>query len=473
MGELTSNSDRGARNHRGGGMLGGGWRGPFDVFTESTESTAAACSLGVTCLETTSENVPDENRALLMPCSVALVKQESRAACILNYSFGCHPSERTVWTQNCRGTFQCDGERKAIQCGFPPGKPAYSCNCNAKRTSSNLCDLTRWLRSTANNTAARKLIVVNGWVGTGIGHSILASARWLEVIRRSDRAIRFAFCVPAALLWAYPLTPSCDQSDLFDLHRYIAFRGVPPSLRASAAEMASVTRQLFKPNCTSALAAIRSDEPVVSLHKPRPCPVATSCLRKVVRQRWLRTALPRCSVGLHLRSLALDDAKCNAFGGALSPSEAARCSLRHGNRRPERTCQTAARDRREFPLSVAGCPGGARRVAVTDHHPLYASTRPLGWTDAGTHAVQTWSNLADRARSRASSQRTGDSNRSLGLVATINAWFTIARCKHAVVAPVRSAFSATAADAAGVPIFACCADVKLSAETQHGTNSIR
>ena len=56
MGELTSNSDRGARNHRGGGMLGGGWRGPFDVFTESTESTAAACSL-ITCLETTSENV--------------------------------------------------------------------------------------------------------------------------------------------------------------------------------------------------------------------------------------------------------------------------------------------------------------------------------------------------------------------------------------------------------------------------------
>ena len=56
VGELTSNSDRGARNHRGGGMLGGGWRGPFDVFTESTESTAAACSL-ITCLETTSENV--------------------------------------------------------------------------------------------------------------------------------------------------------------------------------------------------------------------------------------------------------------------------------------------------------------------------------------------------------------------------------------------------------------------------------
>ena len=63
-------------------------------------------------------------------CSVTLVKQHSNAACIAGKSFGCD-SNGDVWARGCRGHFRCGAqdEDARFACGFPPGRPAYTCKC--------------------------------------------------------------------------------------------------------------------------------------------------------------------------------------------------------------------------------------------------------------------------------------------------------------------------------------------------------
>ena len=60
-------------------------------------------------------------------CAVELVEQHSRAACTAGTSYGC-ASDTAVWT-SCRGRFRCAGGPE-FACGYPPGKPRYSCRCD-------------------------------------------------------------------------------------------------------------------------------------------------------------------------------------------------------------------------------------------------------------------------------------------------------------------------------------------------------
>ena len=68
-------------------------------------------------------------------CSVTLIQKTSTANCTLGTSFGCNVDEDTghnsVWVSGCRGIFQCGGEKKTVHCGYPPGRPHYSCSCDA------------------------------------------------------------------------------------------------------------------------------------------------------------------------------------------------------------------------------------------------------------------------------------------------------------------------------------------------------
>ena len=65
-------------------------------------------------------------------CSVTLVNQRSKAACVAGQSFGCDGSGR-VWATQCRGFFRCGGENDArFGCGFPAGQAYYTCECAAR-----------------------------------------------------------------------------------------------------------------------------------------------------------------------------------------------------------------------------------------------------------------------------------------------------------------------------------------------------
>ena len=84
-----------------------------------------------------------------------LVKQASFSPCVLNRSFGCDPAGGSMWVANCRGTFECGSS--TVDCGYPPGKPAYNCSCiaslyNPATTSSP--QPHEWLAATRSTFAS-------------------------------------------------------------------------------------------------------------------------------------------------------------------------------------------------------------------------------------------------------------------------------------------------------------------------------
>eukprot|EP00966_Prymnesium_polylepis_P160987 3720045-Prymnesium_polylepis.1 len=70
---------------------------------------------------------------------------------------------------------------------------------------SDSCGASRWLRLSVNNSAPRRLVVLESWAFTGLGHSIAGTARWMQLVLHAapDRAVRFAHCAPAALARHY------------------------------------------------------------------------------------------------------------------------------------------------------------------------------------------------------------------------------------------------------------------------------
>ena len=86
-------------------------------------------------------------------CRVALVHQDSRAACVEGRSFGCYGGDGqtrpTVWVRGCRGSFRCElpstgggggGDAtnpSVIECGFPPGAASYQCHCDGRRATAS------------------------------------------------------------------------------------------------------------------------------------------------------------------------------------------------------------------------------------------------------------------------------------------------------------------------------------------------
>ena len=89
-------------------------------------------------------------------------------------------------------------------------------------------------------------------------------------------------------------------------------------------------------------------------------------------------------------------------------------------------------------------PGRHRRAlfATSDSPAIYASlTRPRGWTDLNESALHP------------SSYGAWPDAMRLNLIA----WRALAGCTRAIVAPIASAFSKSAAQKAGVPLVQCCA----------------
>ena len=118
------------------------------------------------------------------------------------------------------------------------------------------------MAATSNNTARRRLVVVDSWRGTGMGYSTSSTARWLEYVMHAEagapgswRAIRFASCVPRVLLQSaepsiYGGVPACEEPH-FDLYRHVTIAGVE-SLRAEPADLQARDQKVFKDFNTSA-----------------------------------------------------------------------------------------------------------------------------------------------------------------------------------------------------------------------------
>ena len=193
---------------------------------------------------------------------------------------------------------------------------------------------------------------------------------------------------------------------------------------------------LRAPTCASLLSAMRgSAERVLvtnerAVHLARCTAVESDGLCAAAMTPTNGRPLPACDVGLHLRSLGLDSERCNLL------LDRNRCPARF--RRVVRACGA-----RGFPRTVDGCqsPRAKALFATADTPNLYAHTRRRGWADLNETATQTWA---------VKGKAPGDVEQ------TVLAWATLARCRRAIVAPVPSAFSDTAALAAGVPLVGCC-----------------
>ena len=79
-----------------------------------------------------SPRTPVAARASGQPC--VLLEQASRAHCTLDVSFGCDAVSRTMWVQNCRGSFRCLDGHQPTSCGWPPGLPFYNCSCSGLKS---------------------------------------------------------------------------------------------------------------------------------------------------------------------------------------------------------------------------------------------------------------------------------------------------------------------------------------------------
>jgi hypothetical protein len=357
------------------------------------------------------------------------------------------------------------------------------------------CHVEEWRRRTADNTRNRRLIIIDPWRGTGLGHVILGLGNAIALALQSNRSLRFAACAPRRLATSFaPSMPACEDESHFDILDYVHFEGVP-SLQATPSDwkglrITSVVRgqqQLFRrPSCEQLkLSVLISPEVVVWVHLPTQSAikcatlgpshrigslgVASACARRI-RPRERLPPLPPCTVGLHLRSLALDDRGCNLLmspHSGLAGAEPRQCRLREAGQRrqyarraghprcrsvsfPQSITPPTASSADETKLACATHPGRVGEggstsalFATADDPALYAKhTRPLGWRDLGERAVRTW--LLHNASERASA------------ASTIAAWVGLTRCTRAIVAPVPSKFSDSAALVAGVPLLRCC-----------------
>lgn len=354
--------------------------------------------------------------------------------------------------------------------------------------STQPCVKSPWARRTANNTAPRRLVVLDHWIGQGIGNQLRGSALWLTLAQRSDRALRFAPCLPPEQLDRYnadlqrrgfaadmlPLMPSCNRPDIFDLHEHFTFRGLG-SLQASADDLRSaVLIDVAQPAgfkrgscsntraCASAVAAKLDAalfgsraEPVLAVvlfHNSilmRMAHHADPCLRHVQPLHALH--VPPCDVGLHVRTLTLDDVRCNTL--TLDDTDA--CPSHIAGRLNMAKRDGAWAWGEPWPQNIDGCPGG-RRFVTSDAPSIYATTRQLGWRDLKDAAETTWTEHTQATGREVARRCPGRFDQ------TIAAWWALAQCTRAIIAPIKSTFSETAATAAGVPYVPTCRSLNAS-----------
>ena len=204
------------------------------------------------------------------------------------------------------------------------------------------------------------------------------SALWMALAQYTDRALRFAACVPRHLQSKFNVfmkdnlglaMPPCDQAGIFDLHEHFTFRGLG-DLRASATDLEDalvldvnrpaasfwprnktqwarnhrnchahepcrsevagrLEHALFGPRRSTSrvLAVVMMHLRIADRILVRPWLSDgitingdgrmmnhrewESCLRDLRPLRGWQ--VPPCDVGLHVRTLAVDDARCNVF----------------------------------------------------------------------------------------------------------------------------------------------------------------
>ena len=159
-----------------------------------------------------------------------------------------------------------------------------------------------------------------------------------------------------------------------------------------------------------------------------------SCLRDLRPLRGWQ--VPPCDVGLHVRTLAVDDPRCNVFSVEDSSNP---CPSNLAGR-----LRDSKKGKLPWPASVDGCPG-THRFVTADTPKVYGTTRLLGWTDMNETAKQF---MLPRPRSL---RKTVVSNAERGTQGggrseqTLAAFWALTRCKTAIVAPFDSSFSNTAA----------------------------
>ena len=92
--------------------------------------------------------------------NVTLLEQHSRATCVHGVSYGSSSPDH-FWVRNCRGVFRCGPTGSPIACGYPVGRPSYTCRCDSPVWSfAKGANIGRWescgVWSNASGEAARE-----------------------------------------------------------------------------------------------------------------------------------------------------------------------------------------------------------------------------------------------------------------------------------------------------------------------------
>lgn len=298
-----------------------------------------------------------------------------------------------------------------------------------------------------NNSAERLVLAIDSWPGTGIGHSIPGSARWLRLATalastdtRNPRALRLAACVPRALreIIGDARVATCEDPH-FDIARFLTFGGIK-SLRATEENYRRVisadTLILRKPSCETLLGALGGLAPLVVVVRMAAFKLEGCLKAQLLRPRGefectsearlteeVARPLPPCEVGLHLRTLAVDDPlNCNLLSNKV---DNAGCKFKYRGSKALRSCDEA------FPTLAEGCGGGGARFATADTADAYKQTRAIGWADLNESAQRTWFGVAPWDGARLGQRyQLRDSVDTTAWASTVAAWLTLARCKR-------------------------------------------
>ena len=271
-----------------------------------------------------------------------------------------------------------------------------------------------------------KLIVIDAWPNTGIGWSILWTARWLNIANTFAIDIKFMFCMPVGVtntqilrLIHHRKLPVCSNTT-FDLHDYIDYKN--HDLKVTAYESNQISKVFTQPSYTnmSMLLHSRLNKTIAVYYtrvKQAVYPLVKN-YRHELRLLRFKGSLPNitCGVGLHVRTMLLDHSKCNVFE---------ECTWRVAN------CNISR-------LSAANnlC-ANKNRFVTSDSPEMYKK-------------LSLWKNIGDVAVNPSFQKKKMSS-----ISDTIKVWFILSSCKT-IISPVVSQFSITAAQRGHSKISRCC-----------------
>lgn len=279
------------------------------------------------------------------------------------------------------------------------------------------------------------VVVMDAWPGTGMGHSFLGTAIWMRVSATFGLNLRFAYCIPKNGIthitkpFVHRKTLPICSANTFDLHDYLR-RADDVPLKATAYDFKNIDRVLSKPTSLildELLKTSMHSTRTIGLHYAhikmvRSLARNSSSLRYEMNQLVYPWKLPpiRCSVGLHFRTMKLDDPKCTVFSN--------KCRMRR------LLCPM------DTLINASNKCASTHRFVTSDSSDIYEKLTK--WVNMGDRAVKTWN--TDAVVPHAEFNK------------TIQAFMILSSCSKMIVSPVPSQFSLTASMKAGVPLQICC-----------------